>query len=204
MPKTLRIGSMGSDVVLLQQTLNSRMPFVMPPLSTDGAFGSKTLARVKQFQNANGLIADGVVGPKTWGALLAATVSDGRTGCNCGSSDQANVGMGEFIKTMYLQFAQFAASFGLGAFGPTAGTPIPGIGGTISPITSAQIAIATPVYGGSMDWSTVYTTTLLGVGNRPFTVAAPDPTNGGFVQVMNLGAVPTTDDLIHELMHCWQ
>lgn len=204
MHKTLRIGSAGSDVVLLQQNLNAKMPNAMPPLGADGAFGSKTLARVKQFQIANGLIADGVVGPKTWGALLAGGGETGAmSGCNCGIGDQANAGMGEFIKQMYLQFAQMAAAFGVGAFGPTAGTAVSGFGTTLVPISAAQIAIATPVYGGSLDWSTIYTTTLLGAGNRPFTVAAPDP-NGGFVQVMNLGAAPKNNDLIHELMHCWQ
>ena len=206
MPKTLSIGFSGPDVVLLQQKLNAAMPLAKPALNVDGQFGMKTFTRVKQFQTANGLVADGIVGPKTWAALMAASPSvlPPRTGCNCGVSDQSNAGMGEFIKHMYLQFAQLAASLGFGAFGPTAGTSIPGIGGTISPITAAQIAVVTPVYGSSLDFSTIYTTTLLGAGNRPFTVAAPDPTNGGFVQVMNLGATPSTPDLIHELMHCWQ
>jgi hypothetical protein len=36
-------------------------------------FGSKTLIRVKEFQSNNGLAADGVVGPKTWGKLESAT-----------------------------------------------------------------------------------------------------------------------------------
>ncbi len=36
----------------------------------DGDFGSKTLRAVKQFQRDEGLAADGVVGPKTWKALV--------------------------------------------------------------------------------------------------------------------------------------
>src|SRR5438067_240510 len=107
MPKTLSIGFSGPDVVLLQQKLNAQMPLAKPALNVDGQFGMKTFTRVKQFQTANGLVADGIVGPKTWAALMAASPSvlQPRTGCNCGVSDQANAGMGEFIKHMYLQFA---------------------------------------------------------------------------------------------------
>jgi peptidoglycan hydrolase-like protein with peptidoglycan-binding domain len=43
------------------------------PGAADGAFGPKTLAAVKAFQQSRGLAADGVVGPKTWSALNAAT-----------------------------------------------------------------------------------------------------------------------------------
>lgn len=37
----------------------------------DGDFGPKTLAAVKAYQTQNGLVADGIVGPKTWKKLLA-------------------------------------------------------------------------------------------------------------------------------------
>jgi hypothetical protein len=36
----------------------------------DGAFGKDTDAAVKQFQKENGLVQDGIVGPKTWYALI--------------------------------------------------------------------------------------------------------------------------------------
>jgi hypothetical protein len=39
-------------------------------LTIDGDFGSKTLAAAKAFQQKNGLVQDGVVGPKTWKALI--------------------------------------------------------------------------------------------------------------------------------------
>lgn len=39
-------------------------------LQTDGIFGPKTDAAVRNYQSAQGLQVDGIVGPKTWGALL--------------------------------------------------------------------------------------------------------------------------------------
>lgn len=39
-------------------------------VKVDGAFGPKTLAAVKNYQANNGLIADGIIGPKTWTKLL--------------------------------------------------------------------------------------------------------------------------------------
>jgi hypothetical protein len=40
-----------------------------PPLVVDGIFGAKTEAAVKNFQQKNGLAADGIVGNKTWRKL---------------------------------------------------------------------------------------------------------------------------------------
>ena len=57
----LKFGSKGPDVMKLQQLIH-----VYP----DGIFGNNTLEAVKAFQNDAGLFPDGVVGPKTWAALM--------------------------------------------------------------------------------------------------------------------------------------
>ena len=70
---TLQKGSFGDDVRRVQQVLNRVIP-VAPQLVVDGNFGSKTQARVIEFQKKNGLAADGIVGPKTSTALVTAVL----------------------------------------------------------------------------------------------------------------------------------
>jgi hypothetical protein len=105
MKPKLQYGSQGNSVSEAQARLNLLMPNASPPLAVDGKFGSKTTARVKQFQRNRGLVADGIVGAKTWAALDGTTPpkpgvaprpkSPSRTGqrvslgatlvCSCGS-----------------------------------------------------------------------------------------------------------------------
>jgi hypothetical protein len=59
-------------VVTVQTRLNVHGFNVGKP---DGIFGPKTKAAVENFQRAKGLVADAVVGPKTWAALNAAPSS---------------------------------------------------------------------------------------------------------------------------------
>ena len=59
-------GSRGDAVRKLQELLNKRG---FDCGAVDGIFGSKTYAAVVAFQKANGLSADGIVGPLTWGKL---------------------------------------------------------------------------------------------------------------------------------------
>ena len=58
--RTVRRGSTGADVRLLQERLN---------IAVDGIFGPITESAVRAFQRANGLQVDGIVGPATWAAL---------------------------------------------------------------------------------------------------------------------------------------
>jgi peptidoglycan hydrolase-like protein with peptidoglycan-binding domain len=64
--RTLSMGSKGDDVAELQRGLAAKG---FSPGPADGDFGPNTYRAVMNFQAANGLTADGVAGPKTWGAL---------------------------------------------------------------------------------------------------------------------------------------
>lgn len=63
---TLKKGCKGECVKELQQRLCSLGYTVV----CDGIFGDKTLAAVKAFQRANGLVVDGIVGKKTWAVVM--------------------------------------------------------------------------------------------------------------------------------------
>lgn len=63
---TLRLGSRGSQVRILQKKLNE-LGFKCG--TVDGVFGSKTRNAVRSFQKAHGLAVDGIVGPKTRSVL---------------------------------------------------------------------------------------------------------------------------------------
>jgi len=65
---TLRLGSKGNDVVLLQVRL---MALGYLSGKADGVFGSATGAAVAAFQLRNGLSADGIAGPKTYKKLYS-------------------------------------------------------------------------------------------------------------------------------------
>lgn len=69
MPGTIQQGSRGSDVELAQYEL-CRALFLGGPDDVDGDFGPRTAQAVRDYQSANGLAADGIVGPITWGRML--------------------------------------------------------------------------------------------------------------------------------------
>lgn len=65
---TLRFGSSGEEVKLLQTILNvSGFDCGL----ADGKFGEKTFVAVRLYQAARKLTIDGAVGKRTWGSLLA-------------------------------------------------------------------------------------------------------------------------------------
>lgn len=67
----LRQGSTGQDVITLQYLLNVISEYYpgIPTPSQDGIFGSGTRQAVIAFQQRMGLVADGIVGQRTWNAL---------------------------------------------------------------------------------------------------------------------------------------
>jgi len=62
--QTIKLGSKGADVELLQKYLH---------LIQDGVFGKLTHEAVVAYQKAHSLKADGIVGEKTWKSLLENT-----------------------------------------------------------------------------------------------------------------------------------
>ena len=59
--QTIKLGSKGDDVKTLQNFLQ---------LEADGVFGRLTHEAVVAFQRSKGLVADGVVGKKTWDVIM--------------------------------------------------------------------------------------------------------------------------------------
>jgi peptidoglycan hydrolase-like protein with peptidoglycan-binding domain len=76
-PPTVKKGSKGNSVRLLQEILKSFADPQFDPGAVDGDFGPNTEAAVKAFQGVftdfegNPLKVDGIVGPKTWTALFS-------------------------------------------------------------------------------------------------------------------------------------
>lgn len=79
--RTVSLGDTGDDVRLLQINL---IKLGRLDLVADGVFGPLTDGAVRQFQMSTGLVADGLVGPKTMAALTANHVgkADGLTPCS--------------------------------------------------------------------------------------------------------------------------
>jgi peptidoglycan hydrolase-like protein with peptidoglycan-binding domain len=62
----LQEGAIGPEVKQLQQRLQQQG---FNPGATDGNFGVATKAAVIAYQQAKGIVADGIVGAKTWTTL---------------------------------------------------------------------------------------------------------------------------------------
>ena len=74
---TLRKGDKGADVANVQKLL-MQAGYTLPKYGADGDFGDECLSAVKAFQRDNKLTVDGIVGAKTWAALLAVPTLDKR------------------------------------------------------------------------------------------------------------------------------
>jgi hypothetical protein len=215
MPKQVSFGSSGPDVALLQSKLNSRPPTVLPPLTVDGQFGPRTLERVKEFQRNNGLVADGIVGPLTWGKLEEAAPPPvnvpPRRGIDCGCGDGENAGLAQHIRQSFLSETAIGRSFAPTSFASAsfapAGFPLAGLLPSLPSFRavdgSQQFAVR-PFFGLSLDFSCIFISDQTGLNNRPFTVGFPSPFGLATV-VMNLGTfTPGLRLLVHELTHAWQ
>jgi g-D-glutamyl-meso-diaminopimelate peptidase len=64
--RVLRLWAVGPDVVFVQRVLTGAGYNVGP---IDGIYGPRTIQAVIEFQTDNGLVPDGIVGPKTWAAI---------------------------------------------------------------------------------------------------------------------------------------
>ncbi|MCM3792515.1 D-alanyl-D-alanine carboxypeptidase family protein [Priestia megaterium] len=62
--KLIKKGSEGTDVMRIQRAIG------LPEKQVDGIFGSVTEQRVKAYQKAHKLVADGIVGKKTWNMMF--------------------------------------------------------------------------------------------------------------------------------------
>jgi hypothetical protein len=71
----LRAGHRGDPVRELQAMLEQHR-WSAERLAIDGTFGAATARRVREFQAANGLEPDGIVGPKTLEKLAELTIRD--------------------------------------------------------------------------------------------------------------------------------
>jgi len=69
-------GCTGPQVAKLQKVLNQRIrnPLLRIPEPQFGIFGPKTEAAVRDFQYCSKLKVDGIVGPRTWAALLTRVI----------------------------------------------------------------------------------------------------------------------------------
>src|SRR5215468_7602226 len=81
---TLRAGSTGPDVRRLQRILVEKK--LLDFTHIDGNFAAATETAVRDFQEGNGLVIDGIVGAVTWAALPAdpttPTLSHGSSGAS--------------------------------------------------------------------------------------------------------------------------
>lgn len=75
--KSLKSGMHNESVRSLQSALNDKLGI---ELGTDGKFGAKTKAAVKDFQRQNGLKPDGIVGPKTRAKLVGGGAPEAKDG----------------------------------------------------------------------------------------------------------------------------
>ena len=226
MLKTLTVGMKGHDVAILQARLNSSLPGAATALAIDGIFWSKTQGRVKDFQREYQLDADGIVGPLTWGKLLEnGSAPDSPSSCDssCDNGNPVHESSAGNFGSSAASPLPSPASSGSGkpnvllAFGiPTLPSlpklpklpSLPSLPKLRPYAGSPEEAMGTPVYGSSIDSSTVFLSDTTGYDNRAFTLAVPATLLTPAKIIMNVGPTLATSDyhdtIVHELGHVWQ
>lgn len=145
----LKEGSQSPEVVDLQYLLLFRGRISEAELGkADGVFGAKTKACVLKFQRANGLVADGIVGVKTWGALSEAVEWPNRI-----LGDflrQGNTGAGVKNLQLGLQSKQVYSGAIDGIFGPMTKASVIKMQKTASPSTNTVGIVGPITFGGAI------------------------------------------------------
>ena len=148
--RNLYSGCTGQDVRNLQLSLNCRPPSELDPLKDDGIFGPKTLARVKEYQANNDLVADGIVGPKTRAALSGSGPQPPDCSCACCTAEAAQLrsrSVAALLQTGPTPTGSASAASPAGSQAPAgAGSAAPPAvsSGPFRSLTAAQQATAPP------------------------------------------------------------
>ncbi len=113
MDSILRQGSKGSAVAELQQLLQSKGFYTG---KIDGDFGAGTTNAVLKFQNANGLVPDGLVGSSSWAKLrvVIPTASQGLPTLLPGSKGAAVSQAQQLLKDKGYYQGRIDGDFGMG------------------------------------------------------------------------------------------
>lgn len=105
--KQIGYGYQGDEAKELQTLLNNNGY----KLDVDGIVGKKTVAAIKDYQNANGLAVDGIVGKNTWGSLLGGSNLSGSSSSSTptvsGNANQDNPFTLESVKDQIANREEF-------------------------------------------------------------------------------------------------
>ncbi len=154
----LRIGARGTAV----RELQTRLRAAGQNVTVDGVFGPGTLNSVRAFQRKNGLSADGVVGPATWGKLSGGAPAPRAPAPAAGSSGGSGPTLrsgsrGPAVKALQQRLTQlgFNTKGADGGFGPNTAAAVRafqrsrglGADGVVGPATWNKLGIK--VAGGA-------------------------------------------------------
>ncbi len=166
-------GDSGPNVKTIQFLLRQRGSTI----TADGAFGPATKSAVVSFQQANGLVADGVVGANTWSKLVV-TVREGSSGeavkgaqtqlVKNGHNIAVDGAFGPGTKSATISFQQAHGLTADGIIGPATWEHLVGSGnGSTGTWRTARASAYGPGLWGNRTacGQTLYTTTI-GVAHR--------------------------------------